>query len=1076
MKKGTKFSISWCGDCAIKRLYRKFMPQSISIQKKIFLLCTLVMLISTVTLSSLFLYITIHKIRQESISQIDIALDFVINDINRKISGLSQNLENLVFYEKSLQDIMAYYNNDSSLIKSPFFIYHNILPVCRELRKFAKGNRISTIRLYTHDKRLLFYYSAVVPKKTVTGLHIKTITGNDTFVDPDLFPITNEISDDFHIPYYPAPNAITPYFKSTIPTKRESGLFIKNNNVIIRVIEPFSLFKGENGFIIAEYLISDVDTSLYKRFTRTDINFFTSDSLSCGTLKNAPIPLNDKAYDKIINTESGLSRSAEKFQLSEVRINKKKYYQGHIRFYLNKTNFGTITASLKKHTELMEIVTTVILVVVSAMTVMLITFGLSVFFTKPYLQFIHNMINSVSAVAAGNLDQNIPTHTRDELGILAVSFKDMKDSIQQIISEQKRLVTILETTSDMICMYRSESEIMYMNSSLKRVLSNTDITRFNLYNLYPEWARDLLEHEGYFEAIKTGIWAGESAIIDESGVETPVSQVIVCHKNNDSVIEYFSTIMRDISDRKKNENLIKQNEENLSITLNSIGDAVIVTDNNGFLVRMNPIAEELTGWGNSETTGKPLDDIFKIVNYLDKTPLPNPVLQVIQNKQIINLQPNALLISKDNSEYRISDSAAPIIRDDGSLFGVVLVFRDETEKIKKDMQLIQSQKMEAVGTLAGGLAHDFNNVLGGIIGTASLLKEQLSNNDTIDKTKLLDHISLIEQSGEQAADIVRQLLTISHNQEFTFETVDLNQSVKSVSEMAKNTFDRSISIKTTYLDKPALINADPNQIEQVLLNLFINASHAMTIMRPDGDIWGGTLSVDIREISTNDLSGNRIKKIRLDVQDSGTGIRKADLKKIFTPFFSTKGKGKGSGLGLSMVYSIIEKHGGEISVYSEINRGTTFTLLFPLIESKTADNKKVPKKNIIERGSGLILVIDDEEILRKTSKAMLEECGYEVLTAKSGNEGIALYKENHDRISGIILDMIMPGLSGKETYQKLKEINPDVKVILASGFKQDERIESAMKMGIRDFIQKPYSLSELSLKAKKLLNPEKHNR
>ena len=455
MKKQGKTSITGYKGCLIKKLYRtisnRIFPQSLSIQKKIFMLCTLVMLISTVILSSVFLYMTIQKIRQNSRLQIETSLDFILNDINNKSSDLSRNLENLVLYEHPLRNLILQYNSDHTIISNQTAISNYVLPAFQEIYKFAKSNGISTLRLYTPDKRLLFYYSAFVPEREVTGLYLKTITGNDTFNDTKHLS-SIDVTEYFLIPYYPAPKGIDAFYERPQPTRRESRLHIKDNNITIRVIEPFTVFKEKNGFIIAEYHISDNDAYFYKKFTGTDISFFTNDYLSCGTLNRALLPSDVKHYDTIVSTKSGLLRTKKNLQLSELKINNHIYYQGHARFYEDTNKYVTITASLKKNTELIEITKTIIIVIASAVAVMLITFSLSIFFTKPYLLFIHNMIKSVSAVAAGNLDQKIPVHTKDELGILAVSFKNMKDSIQQIIGEQKRLVNILETTSDMICM------------------------------------------------------------------------------------------------------------------------------------------------------------------------------------------------------------------------------------------------------------------------------------------------------------------------------------------------------------------------------------------------------------------------------------------------------------------------------------------------------------------------------------------------------------------------------------------------------------------------------------------------
>ncbi|MDA3900361.1 MAG: PAS domain S-box protein [Spirochaetes bacterium] len=1049
----------------IKRAIIRFFPQALSIQTKIFLLCSLVVVLSVVTLSSAFLLITIQRIHKDSRGKILKAGMFIARDLNHKKDYYSRATEELLANESLFENSLINYAHNPEIISSRLYITGLLKPVSDEFRKFAQLSKLTNLRLYTYDRRLLAHYTTLNKERRTSGLYIKSQSGRDTYLDlsekEDMLAV---LFSDEPIDFTPLPRYLSDSYKKPFPRNSEVSFFTRKGRLGIQTRIPLLYLTDPIGLLVAEYTIDDADTKFYKKFTETEVNFFSEQRLSSGTLEGETYSFNNELND-LLTYDSDTSS----IEMNKVYINNALFYQHQAALMNGEQIIGHVSLNIRYITEKFLILKTILLVLGVAITVLLITFGLTVYFSRPGIKFIHNLIKSTTAVASGKLNQTIPIHTHDELGVLAISFKNMRDAILQKITEQKRLVAILENTSDMICMYRNEKKILYMNSSLKKLFPNTELSAINLTQLYPEWARDLLEHEGYFEASRNGTWHGESAILSREGKEIPVSQVIVCHTRDDASIDYFSTIMRDISERKKNENLIKQNEENLSITLNSIGDAVVVTDNNGTLVRMNPVAEKLTGWDNNSATGLPLEDIFKIVNVNERTTLENPVLQVIKDRKIKTLETDTLLLSRDGKEYRISDSAAPIIREDGSLLGVVLVFRDETEKIRNENQLIQSQKMEAVGTLAGGLAHDFNNVLSGIIGTASLLKNRLLNEEETEKDLLLNYISLIEQSGEQAASIVRQLLTISHKQDFVFTTIDLNRSIKTVVEMAKTTFDRSVNISTTYLDTPALINADNNQIEQVFLNLCINATHAMTTMRPKGDQWGGSLTITLTQ--TDDPDGKfEDGLIKITIQDTGVGIKKSDMEKIFTPFFTTKDKGKGSGLGLSMVYNIISKHRGSIHVYSEENSGTTISILFPRIGSSTAPRPKKHKKMTIEKGSGLILVIDDEEILRTTSQAMLEECGYQVITAHTGDEGIKLYTENRDKINGIILDMIMPGMSGKETFEKLKEIDPSVKVILSSGFKHDERIQSVMESGILDFIQKPYSLPELSAKIKNMFN------
>ena len=387
---------------------------------------------------------------------------------------------------------------------------------------------------------------------------------------------------------------------------------------------------------------------------------------------------------------------------------------------------------------------------------------------------------------------------------------------------------------------------------------------------------------------------------------------------------------------------------------------------------------------------------------------------------------------------------------------------------KSDEQLRQAQKMETVGTLAGGIAHDFNNMLGGIIGTLSLIEYNLSDNGKIETDQLTEYISTMNECSSRASNMVNQLLALSRKQEIIFSRIDLNEIVNNVIQIGKNSFDKSVNINIIPAEKPAFIRGDSNLLEQALLNFCVNSEHSMTIMRNKDDHWGGDLTVSVKEITPdsymlkNHPSMENIKYFILSVKDTGVGMNSVTISNIFNPFFTTKKKGEGSGLGLSMVYNIIKQHDGFIDVYSEPGFGSKFNIYLPALtdDKITGINHDIKQERL--RGEGLILIIDDEKAIRKTASDILKTCGYSVMEAKNGLEGVNIYKENKNSIKAVILDMIMPEMSGKEAYLLLKEINPDIKVILTSGFQYDNRVQEVIQLGISAFLQKPYTIYTLS--------------
>jgi PAS domain S-box-containing protein len=405
--------------------------------------------------------------------------------------------------------------------------------------------------------------------------------------------------------------------------------------------------------------------------------------------------------------------------------------------------------------------------------------------------------------------------------------------------------------------------------------------------------------------------------------------------------------------------------------------------------------------------------------------------------------------------------------DEGRLTGLRGSIRDVTDKIRMEEQLLQAQKMETIGTLAGGLAHDFNNVLGGIVSTLSILQFELQQNKSLDPEKLKKYINIMDKSGQRAVDMVQQLLTLSRRRETQFAPVDLNTTISNVKKICDNTFDKSIEIRVNLPSEKAMAHADATQMEQVLLNLCVNAGHAMTIMRPEKDPKGGVLTISLEKIRADESfckirpEAKLIDYWRISVEDTGIGMSQQTISKVFVPFFTTKEKGKGTGLGLSMVYNIVHQHEGFMNIYSEIGTGSTFDAYIPVYSGEAPPETKETYFEL-PRGRGIILVVDDEEVMRHTADTILRKCGYEVIAVSDGVQAMEIFRKRHEEIDGVLLDLVMPQKSGEQVYVEMKKIDHRVKVIMASGFKQDERVTFAMQQGVNAFIQKPYTLEKLA--------------
>ena len=494
--------------------------------------------------------------------------------------------------------------------------------------------------------------------------------------------------------------------------------------------------------------------------------------------------------------------------------------------------------------------------------------------------------------------------------------------------------------------------------------------------------------------------------------------------------------------------------KNLSITLDSIGDGVISTDSKGIITKINPVAERLTGWSADEAIGKPMEKIFVIHNANTGQVTTNPVSTVQITGKPHTLEKNTILTAKGGERYYISDSAAPIVSDNNKILGVILVFKDITDEIEAQEKLEHSQRIDAIGQLAGGVAHDFNNMLGGIIGFAELLDQKVSKDD---ESKMF--VDMIINTSERAAELTNKLLTFARRGKVPSTSLDCHQVLLEAIELLKRTVDKRITFFTNFKAPEYFVVGDPSQLQNVIINIGINSARAMKE--------GGKITFSSENVIINyddcSLPNSKLtpgKFLKIIITDTGIGIPKENIPKIFEPFFTTKEDGKGAGLGLATAYGIIQQHNGDISVTSVIGSGTTITILLPISEKK--------EKNISERldigkkNTEHILFVDDEYVMRVTAKAILVGEGYKVTTASDGEEALNLFTANPKDFDLVILDMIMPKMNGKDCFTNLRTIDKDIKVILSSGFSQEEDVKEMREKGLNGFIAKPYNSRSLN--------------
>jgi len=419
-------------------------------------------------------------------------------------------------------------------------------------------------------------------------------------------------------------------------------------------------------------------------------------------------------------------------------------------------------------------------------------------------------------------------------------------------------------------------------------------------------------------------------------------------------------------------------------------------------------------------------------------------------------------VDRNGEELAVSLSLYPEQDATGAVVGFDGYIIDITEKKRLEERLARAQKMEAIGTLAGGLAHDYNNLLTAILGYSSMLLRKLQADDPFYKP-----VSIIHEAAQRGATLGRKILTITRKEQREVRSVDLNAIVRGSLELLQRSLPKDIEIVTHLDDNLPLTLADPSQLQQVVINLAVNARDAMP--------GGGKLTIETSLSRMNGSGEGRPdartqEMIKLSVADNGTGIDAVTQARIFDPFFTTKEVGKGTGLGLYIAHSIVHNHGGYINVYSEPSHGTQFTIHLPVV---APDDGTMTDREAAEiTGSGTILVIDDEPHVRELCRDMLGTLGYTVLLAENGPEGIRTFRANRQDINLVILDMIMPKMSGPEVFAELKAIEPAVKVLLYSGYSNSslDSIDELMKRGVSGFIQKPFTAEDISAAIKNALS------
>lgn len=504
-----------------------------------------------------------------------------------------------------------------------------------------------------------------------------------------------------------------------------------------------------------------------------------------------------------------------------------------------------------------------------------------------------------------------------------------------------------------------------------------------------------------------------------------------------------SKIARDITGRKKTERVIAEQ----AAFLDKARDAILVRDLEGRVLFWNKGAERVYGWSREEVLGKKTSELI----YADPKKFDEPNRIAIEKSE----WSGELRHLTKNKQDIIIEARWTLIRDDfGNPKSILAINSDITEKKRIESQFLRAQRMESIGTLAGGIAHDLNNVLAPIIMSIALLKSMTKDED------ILEILETINLSARRGADIVRQVLSFARGLEGRRQEIQPKHLIKDIASIIKEAFPKDIRLDFSVPTDTWTILGDPTQVHQVLLNLSVNARDAMP--------HGGTLTVAVENVQLDEhyaamnTQAKPGRYVKISVTDTGTGIPPNIIDKIFEPFFTTKELGKGTGLGLSTVMAIVKSHNGLVNVYSEPGKGTTFKVYLPAVDSPDGAKGESLDSSSLPRGNGeTILIVDDEEFILTITRQTLQAFGYRVLTAKDGAHAVAVYVQHQNEIAMVLTDMMMPVLDGAATIHALTRINPAVKIVAASGLNSNGNQAKAQSSGVKHFLTKPYTAETL---------------
>lgn len=651
---------------------------------------------------------------------------------------------------------------------------------------------------------------------------------------------------------------------------------------------------------------------------------------------------------------------------------------------------------------------------------------------------------------------------------IVVNARDVT-AIRSAMQSQRRLNAFLEATPDFVAIFDPHGRALSINSAFRKVVGMEpvpDLSTITVTDLFPQQVTERLMRDGIPTAVRNGVWVGETQLERADGSEIPISQVILAHKSPEGTVEFLSTLARDVTQQKEAEAALRRSEAHFRSLIENALDMITVLDADGGILFISPAVRRMLGYDPADLLGT---QVFDLAHPDDAARLRRAFAESVRSGE--RSPPLEARLRHRDGSWRLLESVGESLLADPAVAGVVVNSRDVTERREAEEelhasreQLLQAQKMEAVGRLAGGVAHDFNNLLTAIKGFTELLLLDLDRRDP-----RYPFAQEIQAAANRAASLTRQLLAFSRKQVLQPQVIDLNASVANMEKMLRRLIGEDVELVTVPCPNLERIEADPGQIEQILLNLVVNARDAM----PNGGrlvitTQNETISPDKAQLHQHLTPG---PFVRLSVRDSGNGMSRETQNRIFEPFFTTKEQGRGTGLGLSTVYGIVQQSGGFIEVDSHPGEGSDFHVYLPAVTAPAAPRRKAADDTPL-RGSETVLLVEDEKSVRVLVRRVLDRMGYTVLEAEDGARALEVMRDQTEGPDLLLTDVIMPGMSGRELADALHETHPDLKVLFMSGYTDEAISQHGVLVPGVAFLEKPFTPEILLRRVRKVLDSD----